>query len=361
MIWNGTRPDLIIGDDLENDEIVLNQDRREKFRHWFFKALLPARSKRGKVRIVGTILHMDSLLERLMPKDYEFSTVVEPLKVYNTSRDKIWKSIRYRAHDEDFSHILWPEQWSEKRLKAERQTFIDQGNSEGYYQEYLNRPIDPSNAFFRQSDFLPMQDKDYEIPREQLNFFIGCDLATSLKQRSDYSAFVVAAVDCDGIMYIRHVIRKRMEADEIIETLFALNRRWKPDLIIFESGQIKSTLMPFIKSEMFKRGEFLSIETPPSTTQDKRTRARPMQARMRANGVKFNKKGDWYPEFEQELLRFDRDIHDDQVDAFAWLGITTDKQSFGRTAREVEDEEYELEVAQSESLMDLGRSAVTGY
>lgn len=361
MIWNGTRPDLIIGDDLENDEIVLNQDRREKFRNWFFKALLPARSKRGVVRIVGTILHMDSLLERFMPKDYEFSTVREPLRTYNSSRNMTWKAYRYRAHDPDFEHILWPLQWSEERLKAERQNFIEQGNPEGYYQEYLNQPIDPSNAFFRQSDFLEMNPEEYRIPREQLNYYIGCDLATSLKQRSDYSAFVVAAIDSIGTMYIRHVIRKRMEADEIIETLFALHNRYQPELIIFESGQIKSTLMPFIKSEMFRRGVFLSIETPPSTTQDKRSRARPMQARMRAGGVKFDKRKEWYPDFEQELLRFDRDIHDDQVDAFAWLGITIDRQNSGRTAKEIEDEEYDLELDKYQDYLDLGRSAITGY
>ena len=42
--WKHKRPDLILGDDLENDEIVMNQDRREKFRQWFFNALLPCLS-----------------------------------------------------------------------------------------------------------------------------------------------------------------------------------------------------------------------------------------------------------------------------------------------------------------------------
>ena len=33
--WNNKRPDLIVGDDLENDEIVLNTERRQKFKRWF--------------------------------------------------------------------------------------------------------------------------------------------------------------------------------------------------------------------------------------------------------------------------------------------------------------------------------------
>ena len=44
--WDGMRPDLIVCDDLENDEIVLNKERREKFKKWFTGALLPCRSDR---------------------------------------------------------------------------------------------------------------------------------------------------------------------------------------------------------------------------------------------------------------------------------------------------------------------------
>jgi len=43
--WEGKRPNLIVCDDLENDEIVMNKDRREKFRLWFFNALLACRSE----------------------------------------------------------------------------------------------------------------------------------------------------------------------------------------------------------------------------------------------------------------------------------------------------------------------------
>ncbi len=71
LIWNGSRPDIIICDDMENDELVMNKDRREKMRRWFYSALLPCLSSSGIIRVVGTILHMDSLLERLMHKPFD--------------------------------------------------------------------------------------------------------------------------------------------------------------------------------------------------------------------------------------------------------------------------------------------------
>lgn len=40
-IWDGMRPDLIVGDDMENDELVMNPERREKFKNWILNALLP--------------------------------------------------------------------------------------------------------------------------------------------------------------------------------------------------------------------------------------------------------------------------------------------------------------------------------
>ena len=32
LLWNGSRPDIIICDDFENDELVLNKERRDKMR-----------------------------------------------------------------------------------------------------------------------------------------------------------------------------------------------------------------------------------------------------------------------------------------------------------------------------------------
>ena len=47
--WNNKRPDLIVGDDLENDEIVLNSDRRQKFKRWFYGALVPSLAVGGVI------------------------------------------------------------------------------------------------------------------------------------------------------------------------------------------------------------------------------------------------------------------------------------------------------------------------
>ena len=60
---------------------------------------------------------------------------------------------------------------------------------------------------------------------------------------------------------------------------------------------------------------------------------------MRAGGVHFDRKAEWHPDLEQELLTFPRSVHDDQVDALAWLGLTLNKMQVALSPEELEDED----------------------
>jgi len=362
MLWDGLRPDLIIGDDLENDEIVLNKDRREKFRRWVYGALIPCLSREGELRLVGTILHMDSMLERLMPAENAKTTVFEDLKTYSTlRRPGQWVSIKYRAHDKDFKNILWPARWSEERLRAERNNYIAMGLPDVYSQEFLNVPLDESIAFFKKSDFLSITDNDKDL---KLHYYIAADLAISEKEKADYSVFVVGGVDEFRRLHIVHVIRERMDSREIVSTILALHRAYDPQMFGIEEGQITKAIKPFLEEEMIIQDVFPVIVPLKHMSQDKRTRARGIQGRMRSRTVKFDKLQDWYPGLEEELTRFPRDRHDDQVDAMAWLGHLLNKMTEAPTPKEQAEDDYDDELARSNfrygSIND-GRSSVTGY
>ena len=85
-----------------------------------------------------------------------------------------------------------------------------------------------------------------------------------------------------------------------------------------------------------------------------------MQARMRAGAVKFDTATEWYQTFEDELLRFPRDKHDDQVDAWAYIGLLLDQMQTAATQTELDDEEYRLALHEY-GYDQAGRSATTGY
>jgi predicted phage terminase large subunit-like protein len=335
--WRNKRPNAILGDDLENDEIVMNRDRREKFKHWVLKALIPCGSDDCIIRIVGTILHMDSFLENIL-------------------NDPTWVSRRYRAHNEDFSELLWPEKFSIERLQAIRDDYVKQGVPEGYSQEYLNYPIDEDNAYFRKEDFRAY-DTD-TLDEELLYFYSAIDFAITDKERSDFTVITTVGVDSQNNIYVVDVRRGRWDGLEIINEMFSVHKRYNPEIFTAEAGMIEKSLGAFIKEEMFRRGIFLNLN-PMVPVKDKQTRARSIQARMRAGGVFFNYDATWFQDLQQEMLRFPRDVHDDMVDSLAWIGLTLDKQHEGLTPREKEDEDWEDLVSAFPTYE--GQSAVTGY
>ena len=359
--WANLRPDLVIGDDMENDEIVMNKDRRMKFKRWFYGALIPCVASSGKIRIVGTILHLDCLLENLMPASQLTShkgvkdLVREDLKEY--SRNVLpWKSVKYRAHTDDFKTLLWPEMKTEEQFRLLKEDFVRQGLADIYSQEMLNIPLDVTDTFFTKADFQPIKPEE---AKKNLVYYATCDLAVSQSQRADYSAFVVGGMDEDGKLYCKHVINQRMDALEIVDTILMIQKIYKPVLFGLEQGTIQKAIGPYLNEEMLKRGEFINtVLLKPSG--DKLTRARSIQARMRSGACRFDKEAEWYQAFEDQLLRFPRDKHDDQVDAWAYLGLMLDRMWEAPTEKEAEEEEYRTYVSEGIGV-DSGRSSICGY
>lgn len=357
LIWSGTRPDIIMCDDMENDELVMNKDRREKMRKWFYSALLPCISSKGIIRVVGTILHMDSLLERLMPKPYDRWSHQEPLKLWSETRRNGWRSIKYRAHNEDFTAVLWPEKHSKETLQQKREEYIGMGMPDVYSQEYLNIPLDESVAYFKRTDFLHISEDNARLP---LHYYITADLAISEAERADYSVFIVAGMDEFRRIHIKDIIRDRLDGREIVDTLLNLQRIYRPELVGIEEMQISKSIGPFLTEEMVLQNTYLNIVKLKHGGKDKIQRARSIQARMRAKSILIDKGADWYQTFEDELTRFPRDVHDDQVDAFAYLGLLLNTLVEAPTQQDIEEDEYLMELEES-GLNLHGRSAITGY
>lgn len=355
-LWSGTRPDIIICDDMENDELVMNKERRDKMRNWFKGALLPSLSDDGVIRIVGTILHSDSLLENMMPNPSDKLTVSTELKETTTRKAK-WKAVKYRAHNQDFSLLLWPEKKDPEFFKEEYQESVRTGTTDTYSREYLNYPIDEAISFFKRADFIPRLEEDKKL---RLNHYIAVDLAISQEEKADYSVFLVAGVDENKMLHIVDVIRERLDGREIVDTLIHLQRTYNPLQVGIEEMQVSKSIGPFLNEAMINNNVWLSINKLKHNNKDKVTRARSIQARMRAHGVKFDKEADWYFPFEQELLTFPRGKHDDQVDAFSYIGLMLDYLVNALTDEEEALDNY-YEEREKSGLNNDGRSLVTGY
>jgi len=340
-LWNFKRPSLIILDDVESDEAVMSKDRREKLRDWFDNALLPCGSDTLRVRFLGTILHLDSLLERLI-----------------TDSSGGWVGCRFKAHKsfDDFTELLWPEKWPEARLRRERARYIASGNASGYSQEYLSQPVAESDAYFKKTDFRPMTPDDYAQPK---TMYASIDFALGQDDKGDNTAIVIAGMDPSGILHVSDVYAQRYDPLQAIEKMFELQHTYDISMWIVEDDNISKAIGPFLNQEMLRRQEFLPIERL-RPHKDKQARAVSIQARMRAGGVHFNVDAPWYFELYNEMLTFPRGKTDDRVDALAWIGLLLDKMNPSATREELDQMAWEDEMNESGAGLD-GRCHVTGY
>lgn len=341
--WRGMRPGLIVCDDLEDDEQVENKERRDKFRRWFNRAVLPALRRGGKARVHGTILHEDSLLSRFK------------------KQPEAWKVLFYSAHKgfDDFTQILWPEQFTESVLRGIRQRYIDDFDAPGYSQEYLNDPYDNTDTYLKKDWFAPMADEDFD---KDMRVCVGVDFAISKSDKANRSSFTTAGQDCENILNFFHQWVGRWATDEIIENMMALQERFEPEVFFVEDGVIWKAIEPILNLEMKAKNVFLNCVALPSV-KDKATRGRSFQKRMKAGACRFDKEADWYAPYEHECLRFtgySEAVLDDQFDSSAILsrGFDTlpllDEESF------MSDEEVYYRNVEDRSGQD-GRSTVTGY
>jgi predicted phage terminase large subunit-like protein len=344
--WRGKRPNLLLCDDLEFDEIVENPERLKKFKNWFFKQLLPGGAKDCLIRIVGTILAFNSLLADLQ-------------------KDSAWTSHLWAAHEsfDDFSNILWPARWPEEDLREERQIYINQGKSDAYSQEYLNMPVAEGNQLFVKEDMIEIPGQHYrdwetDPGKRPVNFYASVDFAISEEQTADNTVITIATVDSDRNLDIIDVRKGRWNSKTVIDEMFLAHEEYEPEMWFVEKGAIQKAIGPFLSEQMAVKNIYFDLHmmTP---SKSKVTRSKSIQARHKAHRVRYDKTADWYEYAEQEMTKFPRSKHDDFVDTMSQFGLALDEIITPPSEDELDEEEYHRELSESGS--QQGRSRTTGY
>jgi phage terminase large subunit-like protein len=100
--------------------------------------------------------------------------------------------------------------------------------------------------------------------------------------------FVVGAVGEDGYLHCQMLFGNVWIPERSLKRLSLLQNLYDPVAISMEKGQIEKSIGPFLRERMLETNTFPNIiGVTPSV--DKLTRARSIQARMRAGAVKFDK------------------------------------------------------------------------
>lgn len=325
------RPDFVLCDDLENDEAVANQERRDKLMNWFRFALMRAISaKDAQIVIIGTILHADSLLSNVVKGESGFAGWLR----------KRWAALQ-TADDGSYTS-LWPGMFAVGILLQMR----DDPQYEHYMgplafaQEMQNEPVDDASRVIKREWIYGPSDKPYpyslaEKLQEWRNnnptasesstwvtvqldpIIMAVDPAISEKTTADYFAMFVLGVDKDtGDIYELDVFRDRIgEINDQVQRVLEFNRLWKPDQIRVEAVAYQAGLGKAVQRAALKAGELAPVrQVVPD--KDKFRRAVIHSANFAGGLVHLRRDHPLFDALVAEIMEFPKGKHDDMLDAY---------------------------------------------
>lgn len=159
---------------------------------------------------------------------------------------------------------------------------------------------------------------DETIKANDIRKIATVDLATSTKEQADYTVITISGVTPKNNIVVLEVIRKRLEAPDIIPLLKKALADWQLDYIGIERAGYQLALV-----QMARREGLPVVEL--KADRDKVSRAMPLSARMEQGQVYFIENALWFDELERELLQFPEGEHDDQVDSLAYAILETQR------------------------------------
>lgn len=302
---------LLIDDIVADREEADSPTQRNKMWSWFTQvAMTRLMSVGGRVVIIMTRWHEDDIVGRLTDPDNAY---------YNPEEAKNWRvlSLPALAGKEDVlgrkeGEALWPSRFSADYLLSARR--LDPRGFEALYQ---GNPTPEEGNFFKTEHiktYLP-----HELPRD-LRYYTASDHAVSTEQNRDLTACVTVGIDNNNTMWVLpEIFWKQADTDDVVDGMIDLMKTYRPLYWWAEKGHISKSIGPFLRKRMQEESTFINlIEVVPA--KDKQTRAQAIQARMSMGKVRFPSFAYWWPEAQQELLKFPNGKHDDFVDALAHLG-----------------------------------------
>ncbi len=234
------RPDLIICDDIQKDEIARSPLQRENLYDWFKRTIIPL-GKDALIIVVNTIFHHDDLPSRLL-KEIEQRTL------------KNWLGLRFSAIKEN-GKPLWPAKWSLEDLEEKKLVL----GSSKFATEYMNEPTSDEEAIFKPEWIKYYNDAEIP-PRDRLIITMGVDPATG-KQHGDYSAYVVVGKDKEtGKIYVLETYGKKISPERFTQDIISAYKRWTPKVIIFEEIAFQEIYKKVIMEKASKEGVHLPIK-----------------------------------------------------------------------------------------------------
>lgn len=292
-VKGASRPSLVIADDIYSENTVVTEERRTRTRAWWNNAVMNSVDDlRGKVFMLGTIVHEDTVLvdaERnprwqtqkvsVMPADLFHNFIEEHIRIdwatstcilpYDEVKDASERQFLQRNYFDKVQNgqhwgLAWPARVDLYFLAIKYQEAVFNNTLSGLYQEYFHITISPYERRFKRDYFQPLgkydlrfeygynwirfdESNDWKI----CNIEFGVDIAGT---GADEAVITVVASTADMRLYILYQavgkwsIRDNIAGDDnrllrvvlnrdvitgigLVDEIFRLSLQYKPSRI----------------------------------------------------------------------------------------------------------------------------------
>lgn len=331
------RPDLMVLDDIENDENVRTVEQRKKLENWFYKAVSKAGDTYTDIVYIGTLLHYDSLLAKVLKNPAYRSIKYKAVQSFSTSPLwETWESIytdlgndgreleakeffeKNRAEMLAGTKVLWEEKLSYYDLMVTR---VSEGEA-SFNSELQNEPVNPDDCLFNEEWFEYYNPEDIDFSSADFRFYGFVDPSLGKTRRADYSAILTGALEVPtGYLYILDADIARRHPDAIISDVLQkadwIQRTYGKRYVKFGVETVQ--FQWFLKEQLAKASArariYLPIEEVPQSS-DKVLRIQTLQPDIKNKYIKFSRR---HKLLLEQLKYFPMADHDDGPDALEGL------------------------------------------
>ncbi|HEY2149068.1 MAG TPA: hypothetical protein VGH32_14100 [Pirellulales bacterium] len=324
------RPTLIVCDDLQDDRHIQSSLARENSARWFHGALLKAGTKRTNVVNLATALHREALALELhetpgwtsrrfaaierwpdnMPLWAAWEEIYAEIERHDNREAARAFFDAHRAAMEAGAELLWPQEEDLYTLMCMR---VEDGRT-AFEREKQNVPVNPDQCEWPEEYFGDWQGFD-DWPRDAKVRVIALDPSKgSDARRGDYSAFVMLAVDRQGLLFLEADMARR-PTPRIVADGVDLWRRFKPDVFGVEKNQFQELLAGEFAAEFNRQRLYGVAPWGIENLVNKQTRIRRLGPLLSRRRLRFKSHSPGTRILVEQLKEFPVADHDDGPDA----------------------------------------------
>ena len=309
----GQRPDYIVIDDIDDDEMVRNPSRVSTAFDWCLSALLGAMDMgRGRFVLVGNRIGKDSILSRFAERPDTYHTVVNALDAAGNPS--------------------WREKYSREEIQAIR-TYMGERR---FQKEHMNNPINEGAVFLRKhiryGKMLPL--------KEYRSLICYTDPSFKASATNDFKATMLVGKTRTGQYHVLKAYADQTSVSNMVAWHYEIDR-WiagrVPVMYYMESNFIQDLILDEFRKVGDAAGHQIPIRGDGRKKPDKFSRIEAMQPLFERGLILLNEKEKDAPgmmQLVEQLLMFEKGskAHDDAPDALEGAVFLLNQRSMACTA-----------------------------